>query len=502
MAAYAARAGREAYVFMPDDTPAINQYECAIAGAKTYLVNGLITDCGRIVRKGKEAMDWFDISTLKEPYRIEGKKTMGLELAEQFDWELPDVILYPTGGGTGLIGMWKAFDELAQMGWLNSEKRPRMVAVQAEGCQLFERGARALDIASRALRDRQIEQPVSEVVFGGVQVRKGLSCAGEVAAGERSFGAHECDFRMFVLLAEEAPVEADRVKRRRHCRPVTIPVLRSGAVECQPHPIQIGELATLEPGERGIGERVQSLSESQAAGREMEARGIRPQMTAFLGDHDCHERTGLIRLKVGVEHVPVSEFIDTSRPWSRQQAGEEQFAEQGLHWSGFGRMLLVHHAEKFRLVIPLGVPDRQFDEGGFESLVEIHRGRPAVGSTLRTPPCEHRCQLMLALLDVPEKDPLHAATEQRIDLPFRIEMMGHFLAVELQGHGIEREKFADVHRQEHSNLRTGGEQQILLEDDEVALQLKQPLLDGLKVFGRRLGAGDAGHDGETDRQQQ
>ncbi|HWA98048.1 MAG TPA: threonine synthase [Pirellulales bacterium] len=146
MAAYAARAGMEAFVFMPDDTPAINQYECQLAGAKTFLVNGLITDCGRIVREGKERMGWFDISTLKEPYRVEGKKTMGLELAEQFEWSLPDVILYPTGGGTGLIGMWKAFDELEQLGWLRPGKRPRMVAVQSEGCapivRAFESGAR------------------------------------------------------------------------------------------------------------------------------------------------------------------------------------------------------------------------------------------------------------------------------------------------------------------------------------------------------------------------
>ncbi len=134
MAAYAARAGMEAFVFMPEDTPAINQYECHLAGAKAYLVNGLITDCGRIVREGKEPIGWFDVSTLKEPYRIEGKKTMGLELAEQCDWRLPDVILYPTGGGTGLIGMWKAFAELAALGWLKSDKRPRMVAVQSTGC--------------------------------------------------------------------------------------------------------------------------------------------------------------------------------------------------------------------------------------------------------------------------------------------------------------------------------------------------------------------------------
>lgn len=145
-AAYAARAGMECFVFMPDDTPAINQYECAAAGAKVFGIDGLITDCGRIVREGKDAMEWFDLSTLKEPYRIEGKKTMGLELAEQLDWQLPDVILYPTGGGTGLIGMWKAFDELARLGWLNTERRPRMVAVQSTGCapivRAFESNAR------------------------------------------------------------------------------------------------------------------------------------------------------------------------------------------------------------------------------------------------------------------------------------------------------------------------------------------------------------------------
>jgi threonine synthase len=146
MAAYAARAGMEAYVFMPEDTPAINQYECQLAGARTFLVNGLITDCGRIVREGKERAGWFDMSTLKEPYRIEGKKTMGLELAEQCNWRLPDVILYPTGGGTGLIGMCKAFDELAALGWLTDERRPRMVAVQSDGCapivRAFESGQR------------------------------------------------------------------------------------------------------------------------------------------------------------------------------------------------------------------------------------------------------------------------------------------------------------------------------------------------------------------------
>ncbi len=153
-AAYAARAGMEAYVFMPEDTPSINRYEAQLYGARTFLVNGLIADCGRIVRQGMETMDWFDFSTLKEPYRIEGKKTMGLELAEQFNWELPDVILYPTGGGTGLIGIWKAFEELSELGWFKSEKRPRMVAVQSDGCcpivRAFESGKRFAEPFERA----------------------------------------------------------------------------------------------------------------------------------------------------------------------------------------------------------------------------------------------------------------------------------------------------------------------------------------------------------------
>jgi threonine synthase len=133
MAAYCRAAGIEAFVFCPDDTPKTNIREIALQGARVYCVNGLINDCGKIVGDGKEAMNWFDASTLKEPYRIEGKKTMGLELAEQCGWQLPDAIFYPTGGGTGLIGMWKAFDELEAMGWIGPE-RPKMIAVQASGC--------------------------------------------------------------------------------------------------------------------------------------------------------------------------------------------------------------------------------------------------------------------------------------------------------------------------------------------------------------------------------
>jgi threonine synthase len=144
LAAYASRAGIRATVFCPEDTPEINLSEIALQGAAVYRVNGLIDDCGKLVGQGREATGWFDVSTLKEPYRIEGKKTMGLELAEQLGWELPDVIFYPTGGGTGLIGMWKAFAELEAIGFIGS-KRPRMVAVQATGCapmvRAFEAGA-------------------------------------------------------------------------------------------------------------------------------------------------------------------------------------------------------------------------------------------------------------------------------------------------------------------------------------------------------------------------
>ncbi|HYM29903.1 MAG TPA: threonine synthase [Candidatus Cybelea sp.] len=145
MAAYASRAGMETVIFCPDDTPPVNMAEIALQGARLYKVNGLINDCGKIVGAGKAAAGWFDVSTLKEPYRIEGKKTMGLELAEQYDWRLPDVIFYPTGGGTGLIGMWKAFAEMEALGWIGAE-RPRMVAVQASDCapivKAFESGAR------------------------------------------------------------------------------------------------------------------------------------------------------------------------------------------------------------------------------------------------------------------------------------------------------------------------------------------------------------------------
>jgi threonine synthase len=143
LSAYAARAGIPAYIFMPKDTPRANIVECEQTGAQVTLIDGLITDCGAEIAKRKEAEGWFDVSTLKEPYRVEGKKTLGYELAEQLGWTLPDVIIYPTGGGTGLIGMWKAFDEMQELGWIDG-RRPRMISVQADTCapivRAFEQG--------------------------------------------------------------------------------------------------------------------------------------------------------------------------------------------------------------------------------------------------------------------------------------------------------------------------------------------------------------------------
>lgn len=146
LAAYGARAGCTVHVFMPQDAPRSNQVEAQLYGARVYLVRGLISDCGRLVRQGVERWGWFDVSTLKEPYRLEGKKTMGLELAEQLGWRVPDILVYPTGGGTGLVGMWKAFQELRQLGWLAAGRGPRLIGCQSEGCaplvRAFQTGQR------------------------------------------------------------------------------------------------------------------------------------------------------------------------------------------------------------------------------------------------------------------------------------------------------------------------------------------------------------------------
>ena len=166
LAAYAARAGMEAHIFMPQDTPRANVVECEQTGAHVTLLDGLITDCGAEVGRRKEAEGWFDVSTLKEPYRVEGKKTLGYELAEQMGWTLPDVVVYPTGGGTGLIGMWKAFDEMEELGWIGPE-RPRMVTVQAAGCapivRAFEEGKRFAD-----------EFPNAQTTASGLRVPKAV----------------------------------------------------------------------------------------------------------------------------------------------------------------------------------------------------------------------------------------------------------------------------------------------------------------------------------------
>lgn len=166
LAAYAARAGMEAHIFVPRDTPRANIVECERVGAHVTLVDGLITDCGAEVTRRKDAEGWFDVSTLKEPYRVEGKKTLGYELAEQLGWSLPDVIIYPTGGGTGLVGMWKAFDEMEELGWIGPD-RPRMVTVQSDGCapivRAFERGAESAEMFENA-----------ETVASGLRVPKAI----------------------------------------------------------------------------------------------------------------------------------------------------------------------------------------------------------------------------------------------------------------------------------------------------------------------------------------
>jgi threonine synthase len=201
LAAYAARAGMEAFIFMPDDTPRANVVECEQTGAHVTLMAGLITDCGAEVARRKDAEGWFDVSTLKEPYRVEGKKTLGYEVAEQMKWDLPDVIIYPTGGGTGLIGMWKAFDEMEQMGWIGP-KRPRMVTVQASGCapivRAFESGQRFADEfpnAATAASGLRVPKAVGDfLILDAIRASGGTALAvsdEELIAATREIGAAE-----------------------------------------------------------------------------------------------------------------------------------------------------------------------------------------------------------------------------------------------------------------------------------------------------------------------
>jgi threonine synthase len=183
-AAYAAAAGMEAHIFMPKDVPQANFIECKALGANVTLVDGLISDCAKIVMERKDKEGWFDVSTLKEPYRIEGKKTMGYELAEQLGWELPDAIFYPTGGGVGLIGMWKAFDEMEKLGWVGS-KRPKMIAVQAAGCQpvvrAFQHGDSRSEFwqgASTVAAGLRVPKPLGDVlILNALRESKGTAIA-------------------------------------------------------------------------------------------------------------------------------------------------------------------------------------------------------------------------------------------------------------------------------------------------------------------------------------
>jgi len=208
LAAYAARGGLRGHVYMPVDAPELNQKESGLYGAEVVLVRGLISDCGAWIRKRAAQEGWFDLSTLKEPYRAEGKKTMGLELVEQLGWEVPDVIVYPTGGGTGLVGIWKALEELEQLGWIGS-RRPRMIAVQTEGCapivRAFEKGldhAPAVQDAHTVISGLRVPAAVADSIMLGLIRRSGgtaltvsddeaLQGMREIASSEGVFAAPE-----------------------------------------------------------------------------------------------------------------------------------------------------------------------------------------------------------------------------------------------------------------------------------------------------------------------
>jgi threonine synthase len=218
--AYAARAGLACYVFMPVDTPGPIIGECIAYGAHVYLVKGLINDCGRLVGRGAAVRGWFDLSTLKEPYRVEGKKTMGYEVAEQMGWTLPEVIVYPTGGGTGLVGMWKAFAEMEALGWIGPQ-RPRMVAVQAEGCQpivrAFEAGAAAAELhrnAHTAASGLRVPKPLGDYIILKV-LRESQGTAVAVTDGEMLAAQREMAETQGILAAPEGAATWAGLKKLR-----------------------------------------------------------------------------------------------------------------------------------------------------------------------------------------------------------------------------------------------------------------------------------------------
>jgi threonine synthase len=217
-ATYAAAAGMESHIFMPQDVPQSNFVECRAAGAKVTLVDGLISDCGRIVGERKAAEGWFEVSTLKEPYRIEGKKTMGYEVAEQFEWKLPSAILYPAGGGVGLIGMWKAFAEMEELGWIGRE-RPKMIAVQAEGCQPVVRAwkqqadrAEFYDGASTVASGLRVPKPLGDALMLRA-IRESGGCAIAVSDAEMLDGGIEMAETEGIFAAPEGGACVAAVRR-------------------------------------------------------------------------------------------------------------------------------------------------------------------------------------------------------------------------------------------------------------------------------------------------
>jgi threonine synthase len=221
LAAYAARAGLEAHLFMPRDTPQANIIECAASGAHITLIDGLITDCAAELATRKNAENWFDLSTMKEPYRVEGKKTLGYELAEQLDWLLPGVIVYPTGGGTGLVGMWKAFSEMETLGWI-SQKRPRMIAVQATGCQpvvkaFLENRRFATEYPNAATKAAGLRVPraiADYLILDAVRASKGVATA--VTDDEMIDAAREIARLEGLFVAPESGACWAALKRLRH----------------------------------------------------------------------------------------------------------------------------------------------------------------------------------------------------------------------------------------------------------------------------------------------
>lgn len=302
LAAYAARAGMSAVIFMPQDVPEINRIECEAAGAHVFLVPGLITDAGRMLAQGKEKYGWHDVSTLKEPGRIEGKKTMGYEIVEQLGWRVPDVIIYPTGGGTGLIGMWKAFDEMERLGWIGS-KRPRMVAVQAEGCapivQAFEAGLdHAPTFENAKTRAAGIRVPKA---LGDFLILRALRESGGLAVSvsdeEMVAAARELFRREGIIAGYEGAAAvaalAKLAERGDIGRNDRVVVFNTGSGYKSPEIVAGARATAVDAGARGRSYRVGSFQEVEALLSRRERDGGRPGAgSGTAGSDPLHVRAG------------------------------------------------------------------------------------------------------------------------------------------------------------------------------------------------------------------